>query len=247
MRSLNIPSRLIFTVLAGAFASLFFIGLNGCAEPTVAPVEPSVLEKDLNESFRSPDLNVDEFVERFEGESREIFTSRHQILELLALRPGTDIADVGAGTGLFTLEMARAVGPTGSVQAVEISPKFIEHIAGRAAAEGLDNVTTVLCSERDAMLPAGSVDVVFVCDTYHHFAYPTQTLNSLRRALRPGGRLVVIDFERIPGVSRDWLLDHVRAGKEVFRAEIEAAGFRFDDEVDVAGLEENYCLRFTRP
>ncbi|MFG0316047.1 MAG: class I SAM-dependent methyltransferase [Planctomycetota bacterium JB042] len=228
----------------------------GCAESTLAPVDPpalgapaeaSVLENDLNEGFRSPDLKVDEFVERFEGESREVFRERSRILEVLALRPGLDVADVGAGTGLFTLPMARAVGPDGVVHAVEIAPNFIAHVEERAAAEGLSNVRTVLCTESDARLEAGSVDLVFVCDTYHHFAYPASTLGSLRRALRPGGRLVVVDFERIPGVSREWLLDHVRAGKEVFRAEIEAAGFRFDEEVEIAGLEENYCLTFTRP
>src|SRR5690606_28394541 len=98
----------------------------------------------------------------------------------------------------------------------------------------------------DSRLPKASIDVIFVCDTYHHFSHPESTLASLHRALRPGGRLVVVDFERIPGVSREWLLDHVRAGKEVFRAEIEAAGFVLDREVEIAGLEENYCLTFTR-
>jgi len=104
-----------------------------------------------------------------------------------------------------------------------------------------------LCSQTSIELPPNSVDRAFVCDVYHHFEYPQRSLASIYSALRPGGELIVVDFERIPGVSRDWLLDHVRAGKETFRAEIEAAGFEFVEEVEISKLEENYVLRFRRP
>lgn len=70
---------------------------------------------------------------------------------------------------------------------------------------------------------------------------------SIVRALRPGGRLIVIDFERIPGVTREWVLNHVRAGKDVFKKEILEAGLRFEEEVEIPGLEENYFLRFSKP
>ena len=213
--------------------------ITGC----VAQPQP---EKDLNARYRSADLDVGEFVERFEGESREVFKSRGAILDALRLSLGQEVADVGAGTGLFTLPIAEAVGDDGHVFAVDISPNFIGHVGERAEAAGLANVTPVLCTETSALLPAGSVDTIFICDTYHHFSDPPKTLASLLRALRPGGTMVVVDFERIPGVSRDWLLDHVRAGKEVFRAEIEAAGFTFEEEMQVEGLKENYCLRFSR-
>ena len=86
---------------------------------------------------------------------------------------------------------------------------------------------------------------MFACDTYHHFEYPQATLASIRRALRPGGTLVVVDFERIPGKTRPWLLDHVRCGKGQVIAEIAAAGFELVEEVPL-GLEENYFLRFVR-
>ncbi|MCA9495249.1 MAG: hypothetical protein KC621_35215, partial [Myxococcales bacterium] len=84
------------------------------------------------------------------------------------------------------------------------------------------------------------------CDTYHHFEQPEPTLASLFAALRPGGHLYVLDFERVEGTSKEWTLKHVRAGKDVFAAEIEAAGFTERTELEV-GLEENYLLRFTRP
>jgi SAM-dependent methyltransferase len=95
-------------------------------------------------------------------------------------------------------------------------------------------------------LPPASIDVAFVCDVYHHFEHPGATLASLRRALRPGGTLVLIDFERIPGITSEYILQHVRAGREVFRDEIVRAGFRVRDEIELDGLEDNYILRFTR-
>lgn len=108
-------------------------------------------------------------------------------------------------------------------------------------------MTPILCGQDDVRLPPASIDAAFICDTYHHFEFPATSLASIYRALKPGGQVVVVDFERVPGVSSDWTLDHVRAGKEVFRAEIEAAGFEFAEEVEVEGLAENYFLRFRKP
>ena len=109
------------------------------------------------------------------------------------------------------------------------------------------NVRVVPSTERSASLSPESVDHVFICDTYHHFELYGEMLDSIREGLAPGGQLVVIDFERIPGTSRDWLLTHVRAGKDQVRAEIEQAGFEFVEEVEVPAFEENYLLRFRKP
>jgi SAM-dependent methyltransferase len=210
------------------------------------PGENSV-KPGINDRFLDPDLDVDRWTKTFEGESREISASRKQILAALELKPGHEIADVGAGTGLFLAPFSEAVGEKGHVFAVDISPKFLEHLRKRANKEKLDNVTVVTGGERSVELAKGSVDVVFVCDTYHHFEYPKATLASILEALRPGGALVVVDFERVPGVTKKWVLNHVRAGKKVFRAEIEKAGFAFDRELKIDGLKENYAIRFTAP
>jgi predicted methyltransferase len=90
------------------------------------------------------------------------------------------------------------------------------------------------------------VDVAFICDTYHHLEAVEPMLASIHRALASGGELIVIEFERIPGKSRQWILDHTRAGKDVFRAEIEAAGFIFVEEVKIPGFVENYFLKFAK-
>ncbi|HRI11627.1 MAG TPA: methyltransferase domain-containing protein, partial [Verrucomicrobiota bacterium] len=120
------------------------------------------------------------------------------------------------------------------------------HLRGRAEREKLSAVRVVEGSDRSVELPEASIDVAFICDVYHHFEHPEDSLASIRRALRPGGSLVLIDFERIPGKTSDYLLQHVRAGRDVFSREILDAGFRFTDEIELEGLEGNYILRFVR-
>ncbi|MFO0807632.1 MAG: class I SAM-dependent methyltransferase [Gemmataceae bacterium] len=223
------------TVCAVAFTLVLVPASARCQDKSVRP--------GINDPFRDPD--VKKFVETFEGESREIFVHRDRVVTACGLKPGMVVADIGAGTGLYTRLFARAVGPDGQVYAVDIAGKFLEHVRKTSRDAGLRNVTPVLCNDDAVDLPPHSIDLAFICDTYHHFEFPARTVDSIRRALRPGGRLIVIDFERIPGKSRDWVLGHVRAGREVVEREIGTAGFRKTNEV--GGIfEENYFTIFTR-
>jgi len=206
----------------------------------------SAVPADINDQFLDASKPADEWSARWEVESREVFACRDAIVAALGLKPGERVADIGTGTGLFLGPLSRAVGDAGKVFAVDIAQKFVDHVQKRAEKEEMPNVVAVLSNERSAALAAASVDVVFLCDTYHHFEYHEDMLRSIHAALRPGGRLVVVDFGRIPGKSREWIIGHVRAGQEVVTAEIEAAGFRFVDEVEVDGFEENYLVRFER-
>jgi len=220
----------------------------GCQSPrssetATASPEASV-KPGINTEFLKPSLSVTQWVERFEKEGREIYDQREQIVRAVKLRPGLRVADIGAGTGLFTPMFAEAVGPKGTVYAVDIAKDFLTLIEERATAAGLRNVQTVLCTERSAELPANAIDVAFICDTYHHFEYPQSTMRSIHRALRRDGELVLIDFARIPGKSSDFILKHTRAGQEVFTAEIEAAGFKQVEQIDL--LKQNYMLRFRK-
>ena len=196
----------------------------------------------INKPFEDPD--VKEFVGKFETESREVYAKRQEIVRACGLKPGLAVADVGAGTGLFTRLFARAVGPAGKVYAVDIAPRFVEHVEKTCKEAGLKNVQGVVCTPTSVELPENSVDLVFVCDTYHHFEFPQRTLASIHRALRPGGRIVLVDFHRIPGKSSLWILFHVRAGQEVFVKEIETAGFKQTGEEKF--LKENYLVRFVK-
>ena len=200
----------------------------------------------INETYKDPNLDVDVWVERFETEGREAFDFRHEIVAALALEPGQAVADVGAGTGLFEPLLAARVGPEGKVYAVDIVPAFVDHIREQAAERGLSQIEAILGDERSAQLPAQSVDMVFVCDAYHHFEDYEAMLTSIHAALKPGGRLVIVDFERVDGESEPFVLDHIRASKEQFTAEIEASGFRFTEEVDIEGMTDTFMRRFER-
>lgn len=200
----------------------------------------------INKNFLDPDLKVDEWLQRFEVESREVFNERKQVLKACGIEKGMRVADIGAGTGLYTRLFSEAVGPGGWVYAVDISGPFLKHIVARAAQEDQENITAVLSAEDAVSLPPDSIDLAFICDTYHHFEYPADTMATLVDALKPGGTLVMIDFERIEGVTREWLMGHVRAGKEVFRKEVEEAGLTFVEELKIEGFEENYFLRFRK-
>ena len=232
-----------------AFCGICWTAAHGQVAAPAAPETTSgstAPDAGMNVRFLDPGMEVDEWIDRFESESREIFHSRAAVLRALGIKPGMAVADVGAGTGFFSRMFAEQVGDTGWVYAVEISPRFAQHNAAEAERVGVGNMTSVLCSERSTGLPPCAVDLAFMCDTYHHLSYPQETLASLHRALRPGGMLIVIDFERIPGTSREWILGHVRAGKETFREEIEAAGFRLAEEVTIDGFSENYFLKFCK-
>lgn len=223
--------------IAITLASCWLVIALGPLEAQEESVNPGI-----NDSFLEPDPST--FVERFEKEGREVYDNRDRIVEELKLKPGMAVADVGAGTGLFTRLMAPRVGPTGKVYAVDIAPAFVTHVLMSTRARGLANIEGIVCTPDDSKLPEDSVDLVFICDTYHHFEFPRKTMSSIHRALKPEGKLVVLDFERIEGVSSEWILGHVRAGKEVFSREIQEAGFELEEEKDL--FEENYFLVFRK-
>jgi predicted methyltransferase len=207
------------------------------------PAQEQSVRPGINDSFRNP--NVDEYVGRFERDGRDAWDHRKEVLAACRLEPGMDVADIGAGTGLFTRLFAPLVGPKGRVYAVDISEKFVKHIEQTAVEQGLESVVGVVCPADSVGLPPESVDLVFICDTYHHFEFPHKTMRSLHRALRPGGQVVLIDFHRIEGVSDEWVLNHVRAGQDVFTREIEAAGFKqVEEKKDL--LKESYFVRFVK-
>jgi ubiquinone/menaquinone biosynthesis C-methylase UbiE len=199
----------------------------------------------INDPFKKPD--VKQYVKKFESEDRENYAMRHEIVAALNLVPGMAVADIGAGTGFFTRLFAEKVGPAGKVYAVDIAPQFLEHIAADAKKRRQGQVVTILGSQDSTNLPSESVDLVFLSDVYHHLEKPERTIASIRQALRPGGRLIVIDFDRVEGKSSAFVLKHVRASQAVFRKEIEAAGFAGIPTPNPPRLKENFFLRFEKP
>lgn len=197
----------------------------------------------INKNYQPPDLA--DSIQRFESNGRDVFDHRQEIVTALGLRPGMKVADVGAGTGLLTRLFSPAVGATGKVYAVDISKEFIDHIEKLGREQHMGNIVGVVCKQDSAELAKESVDLVFICDTYHHFEFPQKTMHSIYTALKPKGQLVLIDYRRVPGVSADWVLEHVRAGQEVFTQEIVDAGFKqINEKKDF--LKESYFVRFEK-
>lgn len=184
----------------------------------------------VNDPFNNlSDESLSKFVERFEREGREIFDLRKDIIDACKLRPAMSVADIGAGTGLFTQLMAPKVA---ELYAVDINQKFLDHITEKCNKDGLKNVKTVLCEQTSCGLEAGSVDAVLICDTYHHFEFPYKSMRSIRNALKPNGIVVLVEFDRIEGESSEWILNHVRADRATFSKEIELAGFEEIEMID---------------
>ncbi len=125
---------------------------------------------------------------------REAEEAPAKAIGLLGLTPGQTVADIGAGSGYFSLPMARLVGPTGRVYAVDIQQRMLDIIAGKLKDAALPNVTLVLGAPDDPKLPPGSLDLALMVDVYHELHAPQQVLQHLRAALKPGGRLVLLEY-----------------------------------------------------
>jgi predicted methyltransferase len=223
-------------------ALIVFAMPAGAAVESPRPAERPVVPPSMNAHYL--DADVQQWRSIFESSGREVFDRRFQVVSALDLRPGMRVADVGAGTGLYSMLFARAVGSSGKVYAVDISPSFIASIEARAAEFRVNNLVGIVNSERSTELPPGSVDLVFLADTYHHFAYPRSMLRSIHTALVPGGVLAIVDFRRQPGFSSPWVMGHVRASRDEVIEEVQAAGFAYLDEP--VKLRTNYFLRFRK-
>jgi predicted methyltransferase len=247
----EIPGWNVLIFLPQIFLSQSFASARrpGCVLVAIAALHaPAVAQEKsvnpgINKQFVHP--NVPEFIDRFEKEGRDAFDNREKIVKACEIKPGMTIADVGAGTGLFTRMFSPLVGPQGKVYAVEIAEEFVSHIEKTAREQKLENIVGVVCKPDSVELPPESIDLAFICDTYHHFEFPQTTMRSIHKALKPGGQVILIDFHRIEGVSTDWVMSHVRAGQDVFTKEISNAGFRqVEENKDV--LKESYFVRFQK-
>jgi precorrin-6B methylase 2 len=145
-------------------------------------------------------------------------------IDALGIKPGQTVADLGAGSGYYSFRVAPLVGPTGKVLAIDIEPAMLEEIAQRARREHVGNVATVRSSAQDPNLAPGSVDLLFMVDVYHELEYPYEMMTKVRAALKPGGRVALIEYRaEDPEVAIKPL--HKMSERQV-RREMQAAGFK---------------------
>jgi len=190
----------------------------------------------------NPPATTNSYIQHLEDPSRAAWQKPEEVVRALDLKSGENIADIGAGSGYFTLPFARKVGPAGKVYAVDIDQEMLAYIEQRARQENLHNIQTILAHAHDPELAPASVDLIFICATLHHITDRAKYYPLLAKALRPGGRIVNIDFQkrRLPvGPSFEMKI----AQQDVLK-EFAAAGFHLAGEFDF--LPYQYFLVFER-
>jgi len=174
----------------------------------------------------------------FDSPGRDERLQINRVMDILGVAQGKSVADIGAGSGWFSVRAARRVGNSGVVYAVDINPEAVHYVEQRAQREQLQNIKTILSTPDDPRLPSGSVDSVLLLKTYHEVAEPVALLSNLRAALRPGARVGIIDRN---GDGEDH-----GVGKEVVIREAGQAGYRLTAQYDfVKGDKMDYFLVLT--
>lgn len=163
---------------------LFFIIFSGFVSFATAGQQAS--KRPTSEPYKG-DLSI------FDSPGREQRLQINRVMDILGIAPGKDVADIGAGSGWFTVRAAQRVGVSGTVYAIDINPEAIQYIERRVSKESLANVKTILSKPDDPLLPRDSVDAVLLLKTYHEVADPVALLEHLRPSLKPGARLGIVD------------------------------------------------------
>jgi len=176
----------------------------------------------------------------FDDPSRDAWQKPAEVVAALGLRPGMTVADLGAGTGYFSRHLSAAVGPEGTVLAADPEPSMVAHLRERAEAERTVNVVPILASADNPRLPAHATDLVLIVDSFHHIDDRLTYLRGLRRCLRPGGRVAVIDWQKreLPVGPPP---EHKLAREQVVE-EMEEAGYALIGEPEL--LRYQYFLVF---
>ncbi len=183
---------------------------------------------------------VDKWVALFDDPAREEWQKPGQVVRSLMLKPGMTVADLGAGTGYFNRLLSEAVGADGKVLAVDIEPAMVAYMKERAQREKTPNVTALLAEPADPKLPLGEVDLILIVNTYHHFDDRLEYFGRLKGALKPGGRLAIIDFQKRPlpvGPEPEHKLERGQVAEEM-----KAAGWALEREPEF--LPYQYFLIF---
>jgi SAM-dependent methyltransferase len=204
----------------GVRAGVVAVSLGALAWADQAPQD----RHEMHRLHRDPKA----YIAALEDPRRDAYQQPHEVLEALAIREGEVIADIGAGSGYFTFRFARHVGSMGRVYAVDIDRDMIAHVSRRAGELAASNVTPVLARPDDPLLPDASVDRIFFCDVWHHVEQQPQYLAKLKKALKPGGQIVMIDFHKKPlpvGPPLD-----MKIAREDLVVQMEREGFRVAQE-----------------
>ncbi len=181
------------------------------------------------------------YIAHLEDPKRDAYQKPEEVIKALDIKEGEVITDIGAGSGYFTVRLARPVGQNGRVYAVDINPDMIVHLNRRIRDLNLRNVVTILCAPDDPLLGDASVDRFFICDTWHHINDHAKYLALLKRMLKPGGQVIMVDFKKTKTPVGPPM--EMRIARDDLVREMEANGFQVAAEHGF--LEYQYFLVFT--
>lgn len=165
-----------------------------------------------------------------------------RLMRELKLKQGEAVCDMGCGNGFYTLQMAKRVGPKGLVYAVDIQPEMLSLLKERAGTDGLRNVKPILGTVVDPLLPPASCDLIICVDVYHEFSHPEHMLQAIRKALKPEGRLLLVEF-RMEDPKVPIKMEH-KMSKEQIMKELPPNGFKLVEKFD--GLPWQHMMWFAR-
>jgi len=175
-------------------------------------------------------IPLDQYIALLEDPKRDEWQKPDAVIQALNLKDGQVVADIGAGSGYFTLRLARAVGQKGRVFAVDVDKGMLDYLHQRLDKEKIQNVQTMHVPAHDPLLIDGSLDLAFVCDTYHHLEDREVYLRKLRKALKPDGRLVIVDFYKRDGIPVGPPMS-MRLGEETVEKELQEAGLKITEKL----------------
>ena len=180
-------------------------------------------------------------IDWLEREEREMEENTSLLLKNLAVKPGMVVADIGAGSGYHSALLSKMVG-TGKVFAVDVEPEMIAYLNARIKQEKLSRIVPILSTEQKVSLPENTIDMMLLVDVYHEFSFPYEMALSMRAALKPGGKLVLVEFRaEDPTVPIKTI--HKMSEAQAIK-EFKAAGFAFDKNID--NLPWQHCMVFTK-
>jgi ubiquinone/menaquinone biosynthesis C-methylase UbiE len=218
---------IIFALLTFVFSQ--FVPISIWAQ-TVAAKNAQPAQRKTSQPYTG-DLSI------FEDKDRDKKLQVERVMDILGIKDGTHVADIGAGSGWFSVRAAKRAGTTGIVYAVDINPEAIAYIDRRTRQNGIRNLRTILSEEDDPKLPPSSVDSVLLLKTYHEVAHPMLLLKNLRKSLRNGARIGVID--------RNGKGDDHGVNRDVVIEEATQAGYQLQEQYDfVKGDGQDYFLVF---
>ena len=185
------------------------------------------VKRDAHEMHR---LHTDPkaYIGALEDPKRDAYQKPHEVLTALNLKPGEIVADIGAGSGYFTFRIAHHVGAKGKVYAVDVSPDMIRHVNRRIRDLKTTNVVSILADPDDPLLAEQSINRFFICDVWHHVANPSSYLATLKKMLKPGGEIVMIDFHKKELPFGPPM--HMKIAREDLIKQMETNGFRLTKE-----------------